>query len=141
MEVAPVESSSNKPLTDIRIKDVTIFVDPFEEFMNKRQAQNAGDSAKSGKQKGENTSQRVDDDLVTWTGKRVRGPDGSKASDSQNNGGVGKYLKAALAEQQTKRSADEDEIVEFMDDPEPEPLEHTRKKFKSTGGFGNFEGW
>lgn len=47
-------------------------------------------------------------------------------------------MKAALANQ----GAEEDEIVEVMDDefePEPEPV---RKKMKSgKGGFGNFDSW
>lgn len=105
---------------------------------------------KDAKQTGDNSAQTtqkdgkksatstIDDDLVTWTGKRVRGLDGSKASDAQDGGGVGKYLKAAMA---ARNNGDEDEIVEFVDDTEPDPPEHARKKFKSKGGFGNFEGW
>jgi peptidyl-prolyl cis-trans isomerase-like 2 len=139
MEVAPVDSSTNRPVTDIRITDVTIYFDPFEEFMNKQETKTGG-SAQLQKKKDEK-SDNIDDDLVTWTGKRVRGLDGSKASDAKDGGGVGKYLRAALAEQQTRKPGDEDEIIEFVDDAEPDPPEHARKKFKSKGGFGNFEGW
>lgn len=141
MEVTPVDSTTNRPVTDIRIKDVTIFFDPFEEFMNKQATLNAGGGVQAQKKKDEKAAENVDDDLVTWTGKRVRGLNGSRASDTKEGGGVGKYLRAALADQQTRKHGDEDEIVEYVDDPEPELSEHTRKKFKSSGGFGNFEGW
>lgn len=141
MEVAPVDSTTNRPVTDIRIKDVTIFFDPFEEFMNKQATLNAMGDSQARKKKAEKVAENADDDLVTWTGKRVRGLNGSSASDTKEGAGVGKYLRAALAEQQTRKHGDEDEIIEYVDDPGPELLEPTRKKFKSSGGFGNFEGW
>ncbi|KAH8705330.1 putative peptidyl-prolyl cis-trans isomerase [Talaromyces proteolyticus] len=141
MEVAPVDSTSNRPTTDIRIKDVTIFVDPFEEFMIQQKLQSTEGSTAAETPSKQEAPQDVDDDQVTWTGKRVRGLHSSKTSGTANAGGVGKYLKAALAEQNTRRGTTDDEIVEFVDDNEPEPVEHTRKKFKSKGGFGNFEGW
>lgn len=109
--------------------------------MNKQTTQNAREGAHAQKKKDEKAADNVDDDLVTWTGKRVRGLDGSGASGTNEGAGVGKYLRAALAEQKTRKQADEDEIIEYMDDPEHELPEPTRKKFKSSGGFGNFEGW
>lgn len=109
--------------------------------MSKQAAQNAGEGPHAQKKKDDKAADNVDDDLVTWTGKRVRGLDGSGASGTNEGAGVGKYLRAALAEQQTRKHADEDEIIEYVDDPEPELPEPTRKKFKSSGGFGNFEGW
>lgn len=141
MEVAPVDPTTNRPKTDIRIKDVTIFVDPFEEFMNQRQAD--GEAAATGTEnvKKEEGGRNEDDDKLTWTGKRVRLLDESKSSNTGDKGGVGKYLKAALTDQPRDGQGDEDEIVEFVDDPEPEPPQHVRKKLKSGGGFGNFEGW
>lgn len=86
-------------------------------------------------------TQKADDDLVTWTGKRVRGFDQTGPSGTNDTGGVGKYLHAALAQQQVSKAGDDDEIIEYIDDQEPEPSEQARKKFKSRGGFGNFEGW
>jgi peptidyl-prolyl cis-trans isomerase-like protein 2 len=141
MELAPVDPTTSRPKTDIRIKDVTIFVDPFEEYMNQREE--AGDAAATGAQnvKKEEAVRNEDDDQLTWTGKRVRRLDESRSSDTGDGRGVGKYLKAALADQPRGGQDDEDEIVEFVDDPQPEPPQHVRKKFKTGGGFGNFEGW
>ncbi|KAL4868078.1 hypothetical protein BDV12DRAFT_209409 [Aspergillus spectabilis] len=132
LETHPVNATTNKPTPDVRIIDVTVFVDPFEEFLKQKQAESAdkGEAKAAGDE--EQSSRRAEDDQVTWTGKRVRGPGATEESSA----GVGKYLKAAL----TERSAqDEDEFVEFVDEePAPEPM---RKKFKGGGGFGDFSSW
>lgn len=135
METHPVDSSNNRPEPDIVIKGVTIFVDPFEEFLNqKRQAEETEKAKAAGEGDPEKTSREIDDEQMTWTGKRIRGAGDGHGSES--NAGVGKYLKAALAD---RAAQDEDEIVEYVDDePAPEP---SRKKMKSSGGFGNFDGW
>ncbi|KAJ5246662.1 Peptidyl-prolyl cis-trans isomerase-like 2 [Penicillium chermesinum] len=109
LETHPVEPNTNRPTPEVRIKDVTKNQD-----LSTTNDDDLGD---------------VDDNQITWTGKRVRGP-GTSSHDASS--GVGKYLQAALAEQ-------EDEIVEYVDeDPEPEPA---RKKVKGTGGFGDFSSW
>ena len=134
LETHPVNATTNKPTPDIRIIDVTVFVDPFEEFLKQKKTEQ---SAEQGEGKAaedeEEDSRRAEDDQVTWTGKRVRGPGAAK---DEGSAGVGKYLKAALTE---RAGQDEDEIVEFVDDePAPEPA---RKKFKGGGGFGDFSSW
>lgn len=132
LEIHPVEPNTNRPTPEVRIKDVTVFVDPFEDFLNQKRAEgtqgtNAADAD------GDEASQRVDNDQVTWTGKRVRGAGADSRSEGPSD--VGKYLKSALAD----RGGEEDEIVEFVDEePEPEPV---RKKAKGTGGFGDFSSW
>jgi peptidyl-prolyl cis-trans isomerase-like protein 2 len=133
LETHPVESSTNRPTPEVRIKEVTIFVDPFEDFLRQKRAEGqTGAAGTSNAEQDDESSRRVDDDKVTWTGKRVRGSGETSESGST---GVGKYLKAALAD----RGGDDDEIVEFVDEePEPEPA---RKKAKGTGGFGDFSSW
>lgn len=137
--MAPVDPSTNRPNPEIRIKDVTVFVDPFEEFLNKKREEEEAEKAKAaGLATGDDEfQQKIDDEHITWTGKRVRGYGSGPAGDD-SGGGVGKYLKAALAD---RAAQGEDEIVEFVDE-EPEP-EHVRKKMKSAGcgGFGNFDSW
>ena len=123
LEANPVESTTNRPTPEIRIKDVTIFVDPFEDFLKKKRAEDTQDPTSTIDES--EASRRADDDQITWTGKRVRGPG---ANDDGGSTGVGKYLKAALADRE------EDEIVEFVDEPEPEP-EPARKKAKGMGGI------
>ncbi|KAH8425235.1 PPIL2 family peptidylprolyl isomerase [Aspergillus melleus] len=134
LETHPVNQSTNRPTPDIKIKDVTVFVDPFEEFLKQKQAEEAAGKAGPDPAEEEENARRAEDDHITWTGKRVRGA-GSTTTEDSSGGGVGKYLKAALNNQ---AGQEEDEIVEFVDDSEPEPL---RKKLKGRGGFGDFSSW
>lgn len=139
LELHPVNPSTNRPTPDIRIKEVTVFVDPFEEFLKEKQTQQAIDKGEVERptDEEEQDSRREEDDRITWTGKRIRGAGETAADDSSGAGGVGKYLKATLAER--ANNPDEDEIVESVDEaPEPEPA---RKKVKGTGGFGDFSSW
>ncbi|KAJ5160187.1 Peptidyl-prolyl cis-trans isomerase-like 2 [Penicillium canariense] len=132
LETHPVEANTNRPTPDVRIKNVTVFVDPFEDFLNQKRSESIQE-ADANNADGDEDIRRVDDDRVTWTGKRVRGAGADPNADGST--GVGKYLKAALAD----RGGEEDEIVEFVDEePEPEPA---RKKVKGTGGFGDFSSW
>ncbi|KKZ66469.1 peptidyl-prolyl cis-trans isomerase-like 2 [[Emmonsia] crescens] len=143
LETAPVDST-NKPTTPIRILSVNIFVDPFEEFLNQKRADEeaqAGTASSTSKDFGPADGQS--DDQLTWTGKRVRtGGVANGTAVSSGNTGVGRYLKAATAAAAAQAKAGEDDIVELVDE-EPEP-EHARKKFKAAnggGGFGNFDTW
>lgn len=135
LETHPVNSSTNRPTPDIRIQDVTVFVDPFEDFLTQKRAQETHGQTGPTPEEEDEAVRRADDDHITWTGKRVRGP-GASASASGSSGGVGKYLQAALAD---RAAQEEDEIVEFVDEePAPEPA---RKKVKGSGGFGDFSSW
>ncbi|EEH50830.2 uncharacterized protein PADG_06909 [Paracoccidioides brasiliensis Pb18] len=143
LEIAPVDSN-NKPITPIRITNITIFIDPFEEFLNQKRAEEklqAGSG--SGASNGSGLEDGQNDDQMTWTGKRIRTGGGANGSStSTGDTGVGKYLKAATAAAAHQKKSGEDEILDVVDD-EPEP-EHVRKKFKAvsgSGGFGNFDNW
>lgn len=123
MENAPVDSSS-RPIKDIIMENVVVFVDPFEEFQKQ----------KSEKDRAEEEKEKIrshggtEDDRTTWSGKRIRG-DGTIVP-SETSGGVGKYLKSSGLAGRGKTVVEE-EIAE--DEP-------AKKKVKS-GGFGNFDGW
>jgi peptidyl-prolyl cis-trans isomerase-like 2 len=140
METTPVDSSTSRPKTDIRIKDVTVFLDPFEGFMkSQHEAEEAAKAKNTGSKDGDGAS-RLENDRMTWTGKRLRGFNDTKQSDEPSHGeGIGKYLKAALADRATQG---EEGTGGFLDE-EPES-EHVRKKAKAPtgrGGFGNFDTW
>ena len=121
LENAPVDGS-DRPIDDIIMENVVVFVDPFEEFQKQKREQDEAEKEKIEIMKQGGT----DDDKTTWTGKRIRG-DGQV----QNNqsGGVGKYLKATVDTGKTEAVPEE----EVYDEP-------VKKKIKA-GGFGNFDGW
>ncbi|KAI5807050.1 cyclophilin-like domain-containing protein [Geopyxis carbonaria] len=127
METTPT-TEDGKPKQDIIIKEIVVFVDPFEEFLKKRSEQEEEE-----KRAEEKRRQETEEDRVTWTGKRIRG-DGAV----EGGGGtvVGKYLKEAAAMKQ-----DEDEIVEEIVEDEYVYEEPVKKKARSGGGFGNFDSW
>lgn len=123
MEAVPVDEGS-RPLREIAIKDIVVFLDPFEEFLKEKDQTEKAEAAKAELKRQGGT----DDDKTTWTGKRIRG-DGTV---EQAGSGVGKYLKSSRA--------DQSEASTVADDLDVEAREPSKKKFKA-GGFGNFDHW
>ncbi|KAK1769257.1 hypothetical protein QBC33DRAFT_532780 [Phialemonium atrogriseum] len=127
MEQVPTDGS-DRPLNKIFIKDVVVFLDPFEEFLKEKSKQD-----KAAEQDAE-TQRRggTDDDKTTWTGKRIR-TDGTISGDGAASG-VGKYLKATIAASRSQgESAGDDSALDTWEEP--------AKKKARTGGFGNFDNW
>jgi peptidyl-prolyl cis-trans isomerase-like protein 2 len=122
LENVPVDGS-DRPIDDIIMENVVVFVDPFEEFQKAKREKDEAEKERIEIMKQGGT----DDDKTTWTGKRIRG-DGTPAG-SERSGGVGKYLKSAADTSRVQAATDE-EVYE-------EPV---KKKIKS-GGFGNFDSW
>ncbi|KAI0386141.1 hypothetical protein F5Y04DRAFT_116396 [Hypomontagnella monticulosa] len=117
---------SDRPLNKIFIKDIVVYLDPFDEFLKQKAER---DKVAETKAEIERTG-GTEDDRITWTGKRVR-QDGS-VDQGGAGGSVGKYLQAAMKQQST-----EDEIIEEDVDTWEEPV----KKKAKVGGFGNFDNW
>ncbi|KAF2851796.1 peptidyl-prolyl cis-trans isomeras-like protein-like 2 [Plenodomus tracheiphilus IPT5] len=129
METAEV-GEKDKPIDDIEIQDIVVFVDPFEEWQKERKDKESKDTeAEEIKRQGGTV-----DDKTTWTGKRIRA-DGTVDNGNGEALGVGKYLQAAKQEIQ---DTGEDEVVGYVD--EEEDVVPVKKKAK-TGGFGNFDAW
>jgi peptidyl-prolyl cis-trans isomerase-like protein 2 len=128
MEAVPTDGS-DRPLNKIVIKDVVVFVDPFEEFLKEK-------GQKEKQQQEEEVVKRMggtEDDKTTWTGKRIR-DDGSVSGQGAALG-VGKYLKAALENSSTVGAVGDE------GDGDVETWEEPVKKKAKTGGFGNFDSW
>ncbi|KAG9242957.1 peptidyl-prolyl cis-trans isomeras-like protein-like 2 [Calycina marina] len=122
IERVPV-GANDRPVDDIVMEHVVVFVDPFEEFQKERADKDAAEKLKQDiiKQGG------TEDDNTTWTGKRLR-RDGT-VIQSEGSAGVGKYLKTAASS--NGNSAQNAE--EYVEGP-------VKKKIKSKG-FENFDGW
>ncbi|KIW03558.1 uncharacterized protein PV09_05318 [Verruconis gallopava] len=125
LEAVEVDAK-DRPKEDIQLKDVVVFVDPFEEFTKER-------LEKEEKEKMEEEIKRAggtDDDRMTWTGKRLR-EDGKLEKGGADS--VGKYLQAALMQNSQIQAAKttEDTYEDMM----------PSKKKSKTKGFGNFDNW
>jgi peptidyl-prolyl cis-trans isomerase-like protein 2 len=114
--------AKDRPTEDIELKDIVVFVDPFEEFSKERQV----NEVKAKEEEEIKRAGGTEDDRTTWTGKRLRA-DGKPANAA--SGGVGKYLAAALSEQHGTTRISED------------PYEELPAKKKAKTGFGNFDSW
>ncbi|KAL9122399.1 MAG: hypothetical protein Q9187_001050 [Circinaria calcarea] len=118
-------SEDKRPLEDVVMNDVVVFVDPFEEFQKQKRMKDEEAMVKEEVVRMGGT----EDDRTTWTGKRIRG-DG-KVDNGGRVGGVGKYLSNSVGEEGVN------EVVEEWEDYGEEPL---KKKTKAEG-FGNFNNW
>ncbi|CAE6456152.1 unnamed protein product [Rhizoctonia solani] len=115
MESIPRVPGTEKPAKDIRITEVVIYQDPFEEY-KARLARKLQHQSQSGDP---NKKRRVEtlEDSMTWFGQKV----GEEQKGGTSQGGVGKYLKLD-APVSVARGGDEG-----------------KKKRKT--GFGNFDNW
>ncbi|KAK3166668.1 hypothetical protein OEA41_009793 [Lepraria neglecta] len=112
-----------RPLEEVRMESVVVFVDPFEEFMKgKREGEEREKVEEEVRRKGGR-----EDDRITWTGKRLRG-DGREGVDIKPE--VGKYLGG------NDGGGGAGEVLEEWEQEEP-----VKKKVKAGGGFGNFDSW
>ena len=124
IENVEVEESDKRPVEDVRMEEVVVFVDPFEVFLKEK-----GEREKAVE---ENEALRLrggrEDERVSWTGKRVRG-DGGAVQET----GVGKYLAPVVLDD---GAAGKGEVLaEWERGAEP-----VKKKVKGAG-FGNFDAW
>lgn len=145
-------SSGDRPIIDIVIKEVVVFVDPFEEARRERREQDEKDAETEQvrKQGGR------EDDRTTWTGKKLVVGDGGGGSYAASSTGasstkseVGKYLKRAAAGAKVEEPAAANSASAVAADvvvPEEwesackEQLLKTKQR-KFTAGFGNFDSW
>ncbi|KAG8936518.1 Peptidyl-prolyl cis-trans isomerase cyp8 [Tulasnella sp. 418] len=129
MEAVPVQSGTDKPLKPIKITEIVIYQDPFEEYkkrLAKRLEKQA--EARGGKAAEKTKSDRIED-KVNWFGEKVGAKDPASGLSTGNMGGVGKYLATATkrAAPPTTAAAESDIGVD------------AKKKRKL--GFGNFDAW
>ncbi|OAA58046.1 peptidyl-prolyl cis trans isomerase [Niveomyces insectorum RCEF 264] len=148
MEAAPVDKDrGDRPVDDIVIQDVVVYLDPFAEFLQEKRREDEATAEKAAIQRRGGT----DDDKLTWTGKRVRGAHENGDGAGSESAGVGKYLKTALKQQERQQQQQQQsngtnaEVDRDKSGAEPLPLvdpweEPAKKKIKS-GGFGNFDSW
>ena len=131
MEAAPTDGS-DRPLNKIVIREVVVYVDPFEEFQRQKSERDRAAEARADVER----RGGADDDRLTWTGKRVR-RDGTVEQGAGPDAAVGKYLTAAA----TRPKGGDEVVEELLDVDTWEGQQPAKKKVKAAGGFGNFDSW
>ena len=134
LEDVPVDSS-DRPIEEIKIIEVVVYVDPFADFWEKKQESENTQKTKAAKKQG-------DDANTTWTGKRLR-QDGKFGSEDSNS--VGKYLRT-MPSDHAALPGESAEMVETFDAHEPVKKKARAGAARSGGGggfggFGSFDGW
>lgn len=129
LENAPVSDDDKRPIDDIVIQDVSVFVDPFEEFQKAKKEKDDAEMEREEIRRMGGT----EDDRTTWTGKRIRGAGTPMPEDQASV--VGKYMNGNVVDD----GGDGDGIVEeWESEAMKEPV---KKKSKVGNGFGNFDSW
>ncbi|KZT75138.1 cyclophilin-like protein [Daedalea quercina L-15889] len=130
LEALPVKSGTERPAKPVRITEVIIYQDPFEEFRARRDKKLAkkAEHAQNGAQNGSQNGQTSEKDDINWFGTKVGS--GTKGFGGDGGGGVGKYLNIG-AKRPAPEASSRVNDVGIADD--------TKKKRRI--GFGNFEGW
>ncbi|KAG6862412.1 hypothetical protein C0995_011852 [Termitomyces sp. Mi166 len=119
LEKLPLKEGTERPAKSVRITEVVIYQDPFDDY-KKRLANKLAKKAQSKEvNKGDSLEKREGNE-INWFGVKV-GSDGPSATES---GGVGKYLNLKRPQITMTSSG-------VADEP--------RKKRKT--GFGDFSGW
>ncbi|KAF9015487.1 cyclophilin-like domain-containing protein [Cyathus striatus] len=117
LENIPVKSGTERPAKAVRITQVVIYQDPFEEY-KMRLAKKLARRAET--ESGQATSIPEKKDEINWFGEKV-GSGNTSLGSNAGTGGVGKYLNLKRPVQSAMTGASE------------------TKKRKT--GFGDFEGW
>ncbi|QRV90462.1 peptidyl-prolyl cis-trans isomerase, cyclophilin-type protein [Ceratobasidium sp. AG-Ba] len=121
MESTPRVPGTDKPAKPIKITEVIIYQDPFEEYKQRlaRKLEKQADGSDPKKRRAETL-----EDGMNWFGQRIG--EVSAKGGSANDSGVGKYLKLDAPLPQAKADASAIGV-------------EGKKKRKL--GFGNFDGW
>ncbi|PIL31651.1 hypothetical protein GSI_06353 [Ganoderma sinense ZZ0214-1] len=122
LEALPVKPGTERPAKQIRITEVIIYQDPFDDYKRREERKRAR-KAENQVTRTKEAEEKAKDD-INWFGVKV----GTDRTANATGGGVGKYLNI-----NAKRTM---EVVS----PSPStPLEEGKKKRRI--GFGDFEGW
>lgn len=126
IERGAVSDGEKRPLEDVRMEQVVVFVDPFEEFLKEKGERDRAVRLEEEVRRMGGT----EDERVTWTGKRVRGGGGG---GEEVPPAVGKYMAAGSAK------GDGEGVRAEWEGEGQEPVK--KKAKKAGGGFGNFDAW
>ncbi|OCH94790.1 cyclophilin-like protein [Obba rivulosa] len=131
LEKLPVKPGTERPAKPVRITEVIIYQDPFEEYKAREQKKRARKAETAQNTQLRKTEQKTD--TINWFGEKVG------AANSPLGGGVGGGVGKYLNLQGTKRAASSESPAPISAGPIPGVSEESRKKRRI--GFGDFDGW
>ncbi|ORY95658.1 peptidyl-prolyl cis-trans isomerase-like 2 [Syncephalastrum racemosum] len=136
MEVIPTDEGDH-PERDIRIREVSVFVDPFEQYQT-RLKRKLEHQANEETETAEREQARAKKDSMGWFGPNVNKKKASVAGGGGAGVGVGKYLAATA----NKNSPSSTRSASPLDVSEPDDVAPTPPKVaikKATPSYGNFD--
>ncbi|KAF1796461.1 hypothetical protein V8B55DRAFT_1346495 [Mucor lusitanicus] len=138
LEAIPVDER-DRPERDIKIKQIQVFVDPFEEYQTRLKNKLAHEANRDAEDE-EARRKREKEDKMGWFGPSI-----SKQVGSETSAGVGKYLQAATSSSEGSKKRNAEHV-----DQSPaaeEEIGVSQKKFKALqqqsqqkkSSYGNFD--
>jgi len=130
IEAVPTKPGTDKPAKLIKITEIIVYQDPFEEYKKriaKKQAAATAAATGGGRDK---SSEKGSDD-VNWFGEKISRAATTGGDANIGTGGVGKYLASTTGAKRSITSTNDS----FGGGDEP----GAKKKKKL--GFGDFESW
>ncbi|KAF9270132.1 cyclophilin-like protein [Marasmius fiardii PR-910] len=121
LEKLPRKEGTERPAKPVKITEVIIYQDPFEDYKTRLAKKLARREANQNGTVVNKAPEKKAADDTNWFGIKIGG---DTASNGSGGGGIGKYLNL-------KRTQDESPGIGLVDEP--------KKKRKL--GFGDFEGW
>ncbi|KIJ26133.1 hypothetical protein M422DRAFT_216413 [Sphaerobolus stellatus SS14] len=132
LEKLPRKDGTERPAKTVKIKEVVIYFDPFDEY-KQRLARKLAHRAEAGKTDAADVEKKKDvgiNDGVNWFGERLGS--GEDVLGGKKLGGVGKYLDL-------KRPREESKPTSSVAAKGTEIGQEAKKRKKL--GFGDFDGW
>ncbi|KAH9846806.1 cyclophilin-like protein [Lenzites betulinus] len=124
LEGLPVKPGTERPAKQVRITEVVIYQDPFEEY-KQREQRKRDRKAETQASRVKEAEEKAKDDM-NWFGVKV----GQEKAAGAVGGGIGRYLNL---NSNSKRP------LEARPSTAPAPAEEGKKKRRI--GFGDFDGW
>ncbi|KAJ7125695.1 cyclophilin-like domain-containing protein [Mycena crocata] len=123
LEKLPLKDGTERPAKPVRITEIVVYQDPFEEYKT-RLAKKLARRAEAGQSNPAEKAQRKEGDDINWFGVKVGSrSDSNSAVGAATGGGVGKYLNLKRPQEAITDHGGSD----------------SKKKRKT--GFGAFDNW
>ncbi|CAH1766449.1 3752_t:CDS:2 [Entrophospora sp. SA101] len=135
MESVPTDES-DRPLEEIKISEVTVFIDPYEEYKKDLEKKLKKD------QEVKKLPVKTVKDNTTWFGTKLTSSRLSSSSTQDSSIPVGKYFKTQLSKKREFEEIEEGKKMKKNEMIISDTSKYGRKKVKpKSNNFGDFSNW